>query len=281
MRDWLDDPEHRARLKWAFANAAQQSGQLWPARLATVLVLSLADGAALADLGEALAQGVQGMARLSHSPFAWRSLRLAGPMREGVAVKGIARASLADEMMNFVAAVFRDWVGTIVQEPDRRKELLKVFKPFFDSPDRVSIRDHNAVDAMLYREDVTVKTRLPLFGRLPETMPGRLPEFHGAFRVILGGEELAPDLVQAAVAELARRVPWWPRELQPEAFDDAPFSPTLVASLIDTADRCGRLPDLAAALARQAGAPADCQRLSALIEAAVSHYRSADAVGRP
>ncbi|MFN3994042.1 MAG: AAA family ATPase [Tabrizicola flagellatus] len=279
VRDWLEDPERRERLRWVFANAAEQSGQLWPARLALVLVLSLAGSVASAEMGETLWQGVRAMARLSHSPFAWRSLRLAGPLPEDAAIKGIALAYLAPEVMNFVAGEFRDWAERTVPDALRREELLKVFVPFFEAPSRVSIRDHNAVDAMLYREDFTVKERLPLFGRLPATMPGRLPEFHGAFRVILGGDDLAPVLVQEAVAALARFVPWWPGELMPEVFAEAPYSPTLVASLIDTADRCGRLPDLAAALARQAGAPAGCGRLSALIEATVNHYRRAAEAG--
>ncbi|NHB75993.1 AAA family ATPase [Rhodobacter calidifons] len=274
VRDWLDDAEQRARLKWAYANATQQSGQLWPARLATVLVLSLADGTALSDLGEALPLGVQGMARLSHSPFAWRSLRLVGPLREGAEVKGIALAYLGHEVMAVVAAEFQAWVGSNVPKP-RQEELSRVFRTLFDNPAQVSIRDHNAVDAMLYREDVTIRDRLPSLARLPSAMPGRLPEFHGAFRFILTGDELAPEVVQEAVADLARRVPWWPGDLDPEAFAEAPYSLTLVASLVDTADRCGRLPDLAAALARQAGAPAACQRLSDLIEATASHYRHA------
>ncbi|MFN4204216.1 MAG: hypothetical protein ACK4GM_14280 [Tabrizicola sp.] len=279
VRDWLDDPERRERLRWVFANAAQQSGQLWSARLAMVPVLSLAAGAAPADLGETLSQGVWAMAKLSNSPFAWRSLRLAGPLPEDAAIKGIALAYLAPEVMNFVAGEFRDWAARSIPDGRRREELLQVFVPFFEAPSRVSMRDHNAVDAMLYREDFAVKDRLPLFGRLPATMPGRLPEFHGAFRVILGGAGLAPVLVQAAVAALARFVPWWPRELRPEAFAEAPYSPTLVASLIDTADRCGRLPDLAAALARQPGAPEGCGLLSALIEATVRHYRKAAEAG--
>jgi hypothetical protein len=121
---------------------------------------------------------------------------------------------------------------------------------------------------------VTLAEVLPVLGRLPATFPGRLPEFHGAFRLLFRSSDLTPTMVQEAVTLVARMVPWWPKELGTEAFATAPFSPTLISSLIDTADRCGRLPDLAATLAQTKGAPEACGRLASLIEATLGHYRA-------
>jgi len=57
------------------------------------------------------------------------------------------------------------------------------------------------------------------------------------------------------------------------AWPGVPFTGTVFWSRIATAERRGRWPDLAAALARQPGVPPACARLSALIDAAVAHYR--------
>jgi hypothetical protein len=234
-----------------------------------VLVISMADEDVLSSLGELVAMAVRGMAWASHSPFAWRALRLVGPLLDDAAVKGIALAYLAPEVLVFVSA-------SMTQQAD--SEIADLFKTILTAAVPISISDHNRADAALYRSEVPLTDKLALLAKLPGTVPGRLPEFHGAFRVLLGSPDLRPDMVQDAVGQVARFVPWWPKELGPEAFAEAPFSPTLISSLIDTADRCGRLPDLAAALARQKGAPQNCIRLSALIDAAVAHYRRAAGV---
>jgi AAA ATPase domain len=269
VQDWLADPARREALIASFASALQQSPQLWPAKLAAVLVLSLADEEALPRLGEPVAMAVREMAKASHSPYAWRALRLVGPLREGAEVKAISLAYLAPEVAVFVSSNLIFYGSG--ETPDWFKSLLSPNHP-------TSISDHNRVDAALYREDIALKEKLPTIGKLPGTVPGRMPEFHGAFRLLLGSTEPPPGLVKDSVAIASRFVPWWPRELGPEAFAETPFSPTLISSLIDTADRCGRLPDLAAALARQKGATLPCIRLSALIEAAVAHYRRASGV---
>nr|MCU0903713.1 hypothetical protein [Tabrizicola sp.] len=269
FRDWLDDPDTGTSLTGSYANALLQSSQLWPAKLAAALVMSLADAEALAMLGEPVATGVRGMAKQAHSPYAWRSLRLVGPLAEDAEVKGIALAYLAPEVLPFVAASV-----TLTETP----EATQAFKTILNSAGKVSISDHSRVDAALFRDDVTLKEKLPVIGRLAETVPGRLPEFHGALRFILGGGTMNPARVQEAVAAVARTVPWWPKELQAEAFSADPFSPTLISSLIDTADRCGRLPDLAQRLAEGKGAPETCGRLAALIDATVAHYRRAAGV---
>lgn len=272
VRDWLGDPARRERLVASYASSLQQSAQLWPAKVTAALVLSIADDKALDLLGEPVAMALRGMAKISHIPYAWRALRLVGPLTEKSEVKGIALAYLAPEVLVFLSANVTQSEPAAVA--DTLRSILKA-----DGP--VSISDHNRVDAALYREDVTVARKLPLLEKLPATVPGRLPEFHGAFRLLLGSPDLTPGLVAEAIMIVARFVPWWPKELGAEAFADAPFSPTLISSLIDTADRCGRLPDLAAALARQKGAPPACQRLSALIEATVAHYRKAAGVAEP
>ncbi len=269
MFDWLDSTDRGVSLIGSYANALLQSSQLWPAKLAAALALSLADDEALAMLGEPVATGVREMAKQSHSPYAWRSLRLVGPLAEDAEVKGIALAYLAPEVLPFVATSV-----TLTEAPG----VAQSFKTILNSAGKVSISDHNRIDAALFREDVTLRAKLPMIGRLAETVPGRLPEFHGAFRSILGGGTLSPAMVQEAVSFVARSVPWWPKELEADAFGTAPFSPTLISSLIDTADRCGRLPDLAAMLARAKGAPEACGRLAALIETTVGHYRRAAGV---
>ena len=269
VQDWLADPARREALMASYASALQQSAQLWPAKLAAVLILSMTDAEALARLGEPVALAVREMAKTSHSPFAWRALRLVGPLQEAAEVKGIALAYLAPEVLVFVTASME------VHAPG---EVAQLFKTILAPTAPVSISDHNRADAALYRGEVPMTDKLPLLAKLPGTVPGRLPEFHGAFRVLLSDPDLRPGLVQDAVGQAARFVPWWPKELGPEAFAEAPFSPTLISSLIDTADRCGRLPDLAAALARQKDATQSSIRLSTLIEAAVAHYRSASGV---
>ena len=269
VQDWLQNGQRRALLMESYGAVLQQAPQLWTTRIVGVLVLSLAGGEALARLGEAVPEAVRGMARGSHSPYAWRALRLVGPLAEDAEVKGVALAYLAPEVLTFVTT------SVILTET---AEVSETFRSILNSEGRVSISDHNRIDALLYREEVSLKKNLPLFARLPQTVPGRLPEFHGVFRSVLGGEEVPATTVQAAVSFVARFVPWWPKELRAEAFAQAPFSPTLIASLIDTADRCGRLPDLAAELARPEDAPLACKRLSALIGAAVAHYRAAAGV---
>ncbi|MFN5999257.1 MAG: AAA family ATPase [Paracoccaceae bacterium] len=269
VQDWLADPARREALVASYASALQQSTQLWPAKLAAVLVLSMTDPEALARLGEPVAMAVREMAKASHSPLAWRALRLVGPLTEDAAVKGIALAYLAPEVLVFVS-----------DSMDRHApgEVADLFKTIRSPAAPVSISDHNRADAALYRTEVPLTDKLALLAKLPGAVPGRLPEFHGTFRVLLGSPDLRPAQVREAVMIVARYVPWWPKELGPEAFAEAPFSPTLISSLIDTADRCGRLPDLAAALARQKDASLSAIRLSALIEAAVAHYRSASGV---
>lgn len=266
VQAWLAASARREALVASYASALQQSTQLWPVKLAAVLVLSIADAEALAGLGEPVAMAVREMAKTSHSPFAWRALRLVGPLREDAAVKGIALAYLAPEVLVFVSDSM---------ERHAPGEVADLFRTLRSPAVPVSISDHNRADAALYRAEVPLTDKLSLLAKLPATIPGRLPEFHGAFRVLLGGADLRPGQVQEAVMITARFVPWWPKELGPDAFAEAPFSPTLVSSLIDTADRCGRLPDLAAALARQKDASQPCIRLSALIEAAVGFYRRA------
>ncbi|KAF0115089.1 MAG: hypothetical protein FD150_1150 [Rhodobacteraceae bacterium] len=269
VQDWLSDPARCEALVGSYANALQQSPQLWPAKLAAILVLSMADEEALPRLGEPVAMAVRAMAKTSHSPYAWRALRLVGPLQDDAGVKGIALAYLAPEVLVFVSA-------SMTLHADGA--IADLFKAILTAAAPVSISDHNRADAALYRDEVPLADKLPLLAKLPGTVPGRLPEFHGTFRVLLGSPDLRPDMVQDAVGQAARFVPWWPKELGPDAFAEAPFSPTLISSLIDTADRCGRLPDLAAALARQKGAAPPFHRLSALIEAAVAHYRSASGV---
>jgi hypothetical protein len=138
-----------------------------------------------------------------------------------------------------------------------------------------TLSDIAKVDAQLseYRSRVLGHLQ-SLIPRASNSSIGRLPEFHGAFRLILGNGSVPAAAMQEAVSSVARYVPWWPVELQASAFAELPFSPTLISSLIDTADRCGRLPDLAAALARQPDASPICARLSALIDATVAHYRA-------
>ncbi len=272
VRDWLQNGPRRALLMESFGGVLQQAPQLWTARIVGALVLSLAGGGAMDWLGGAVPQAVRGMARTSHSPYAWRALRLVGPLAEDAEVKGVALAYLATEVLPFVTKSV-----TLTET----SEVSKTFKSILNSEGRVSISDHNRVDALLYREEVSLKENLPVIARLPDAVPGRLPEFHGMFRSVLGGGEVPATTVQAAVSVVARFVPWWPKELRAEAFAQAPFSPTLIASLIDTADRCGRLPDLAAELARPEDAPVACKRLSTLITAAVAHYRAAAGMPMP
>ncbi|MES2916654.1 MAG: AAA family ATPase [Pseudomonadota bacterium] len=266
VQKWLADRTRRVALVAGYASALQQSNQLWPARLAAVLVLSMANEEALDRLGEPVATAVREMAKSSHSPFAWRALRLVGPLPGDATLKGIALAYLAPEVLPVLARGLASGYSQTISD---------LFRGIMAAGAAASVSDHNRVDAGLYREEIVLTTVLQVVASLPAALPGRLPEFHGAFRVILGGSDLDSAAVREAVMIVARFVPWWPKELGPEAFAEAPFSPTLISSLIDTADRCGRLPDLAAALARQKGAPLPCIRLSALIEAAVAHYRRA------
>ncbi len=270
VRDWLADPVRREALVAGYAGALRQSSQLVPARLAGILVLSLSDQDVLASLGEPVADTVRGMARVSHSPYAWRALRMVGPLRDDVEVKAIALAYLAPEVLPFVT------VGVTMSAP---AEMAETFKSILKAEAQVSISDHNRIDAALFRAEVVLGDRLSVLGKLPATVPGRLPEFHGSFRLVLGSADVHPAMVQEAVASVSRFVPWWPKELRADAFAEAPFSPTLVSSLIDTADRCGRLPDLATALARHSGATLPCVRLAALVEATVACYRQAAGVG--
>ncbi|WP_137109861.1 ATP-binding protein [Rhodobacter sp. SY28-1] len=276
VQEWLQNGQQRALLMESYGGVLQQSPQLWPAWMGGVLVLSLAGGGALARLGEAVPQAVRGMARSAHSPYAWRALRTAGPLREGDAVKGMALAYLATEVLPLVAA-------SVIRpvDPDKGAEegdVSQAFRSMLSAQGQVSISDHNRIETILYRQEVTLQDRLPLLAGLPGAVPGRLPEFHGAFRLVLGKEDMPVSAVQSAVSTVARYVPWWPKELRAEAFSQVPFSPTLISSLIDTADRCGRLPDLAAELARPEDSPTACKRLSALIGATVAQYRTAAGV---
>lgn len=272
VQEWLADPSRREALQGSFAAALQLSPQLWPARLAALLVLSLADREAVARLGEPLAVAVRAMAKVSHSPYAWRGLRLVGPLREDSEVKAIALAYLAPELLPVMA---RNVTSAYSQT------ISDLFRWIIRAGATASVSDHNRVDAGLFREEVTLTSILQDVASLPATVPGRLPEFHGAFRVILGGKDADSAMVREAVMIVARYVPWWPKELAPETFAEAPFSPTLISSLIDTADRCGRLPDLATALARNDRATGACRRLAALIDATVAHYREASQFERP
>lgn len=265
VAEWLSDLGKRDAFNSHFQIALQQSPQSWPAKLMTALVLSLAGKSYLRDLGEPFAASVREMARTSHSPFGWRALRMLGPLTEGAEVKGIALAYLAPEILPVLSANLKD---------SGSGPVVEAFQAILQGRE-VSISDHNRLDTALFRDDVTVRGVLPVLSQLPATMPGRLPEFHGAFRVLFGGGGMTPMLARGAVGAMAQFVPWWPKELRAEAFVETPFSPTLISSLIDTADRCGRLPDLAAALARGAYAPEACHRLAALIEATVAHYRAA------
>ena len=272
VQEWLADPVTRGGLVEGYAGVLRQSSQFWPARQVLAIVLSLASPPALEGLGEAVAEAVRGMARASHSPYGWRALRLTGPIREGDAVKGMALAYLATEVLPLVASSVIGAEDSVAGNPE--SEVSQAFRSMLSGRGQVSISDHNRIEAILFRQDVTLQDRLPVVAGLPGSMPGRLPEFHGAFRSLLGKGDVPSGAMQGAVSVVARFVPWWPVELQGSAFADLPFSPTLVASLIDTADRCGRLPDLAAALARQPGVPPACARLSALIDAAVAQYRA-------
>lgn len=265
VRDWLADPSRREALVASYAGALQQSPQLWPAKLVAALVLALADADSLVGLGAPVALAMRGMARSSHSPYAWRALRLVGPLQEDAEIKGIALAYLAPEVLVFLSV-------NVTQS--ETQDVAAMFKALVTADKPVSISDHNTIDAVLYREDISLRDKLALLQKIPTTMPGRMPEFHGAFRQILGNPELAPANVQEAVRMLARFVRWWPKELGPEAFAEAPFGPTLISSLIDTADRCGRLPDLAAALAGQKQAPEACRRLAGLVASTVDYYRA-------
>lgn len=276
VADWVQDPLQREYLQASFGAVLQQSPQLWPARMIGALVLALSGGDALAALGETVPDALRGMARSSHSPYAWRALRVVGRVREGDAVKGMAMAYLATEVLPPMGTnlIQRE------EELNGREEspVSKAFRSILSPRGAVSISTHNQIEAVLYREDLSLQEVLPQIAGLPGSVPGRLPEFHGAFRALLETGGVPASVVQGAIQIVARYVPWWPRELQAEVFAEAPFSPTLISSLIDTADRCGRLPDLAAALAGAAGAPEDCGRLSALIGAAVTEYRHAAGV---
>ena len=265
VQEWLADPARREALLLGYANALQQSPQSWPAVLAAALVLSLADDRILSGLGGAVAHPLRDMAKVSHSPYAWRALRMLGPLPEGAEVKGIALAYLAPEVLPVLAeSLSGSGSGPVREAFDAIRKGAEV-----------SISDHNRIDTALFRDDVAFRDVVPTLGRHPMTVPGRLPEFHGAFRVLFGTGAVTAAMATEAVESLARFVPWWPRELRAGAFAEAPFSPTLVSTLIDTADRCGRLPDLATALASAAEAPEACQRLAALIDATVAHYRAA------
>lgn len=277
VQEVFADPEMRASLVDHYASLVRQSPQLWPARQMLVIVLSLASTAALRSLGEPVAEAVRGMARVSHSPYGWRALRVAGSVRDGDSVKGMALAYLATEVLPLVASSVIQTEGSAAQKQE--SDVSQAFRSILNGQGQVSISDHNRIEAILFRQDVTLQEKLPLVAGLPGSVPGRLPEFHGAFRSLLGKGDVPAAAMQEAVSSVARFVPWWPAELREAAFAEVPFSPTLISSLIDTADRCGRLPDLAAALARHYGAPPVCARLSALIDAAVAHYRAVAGVG--
>lgn len=264
VREWLEGPPRREALIASYALALQQSPQLWTAKLVTALVLSLTDADALRALGEPVAAAVQAMARVSHSPYGWRALRMLGPLPEGAEAKGIALPYLAPEVLPVLAESLKQ---------SGSGPAVAAFEAILQGG-HVSISDHNRIDTALFRDDVAIRGALATLGRLPVATPGRLPEFHGAFRVLFGGGSMTPALARDAVEAMARFVPWWPKELRAEAFAETPFSPTLISSLIDTADRCGRLPDLATALARGAYAPEACHRLAALIDATVAQYRA-------
>ncbi|MEG4319998.1 AAA family ATPase [Microcoleus sp. Aus8_D3] len=277
VQDCLADPEMRELLVDRYASLIQQSPQLWPARQMLVIVLSLAAPDALRGLGETVVEAVRGMARASHSPYCWRALRVTGPFRDGDAVKGTALAYLATEVLPLVASSVIQTEDSAAQTEE--SDVAQAFRTILNGQGQVSISDHNRIEAILYRQDVTLQDKMPLLARLPGSVPGRLPEFHGAFRLILGTGDVPAAAMQEAVSSVARFVPWWPVELRADAFAEVPFSPTLISSLIDTADRCGRLPDLAAALATHHDAPPACARLSALIDATVAHYRAVAGVG--
>jgi hypothetical protein len=272
VQEYLADPEMRELLADRYASLIRQSPQLWPARQVLVIVLALAAPDALRGLGETVTEAVRGMARVSHSPYGWRALRVSGPFREGDAVKGMALAYLATEVFPLVVSSVIQTEDTAAQKEE--SDVSQAFRTILNGQGQVSISDHNRIEAILYRQEVTLQDKLPLLAGLPGSVPGRLPEFHGAFRSLLGKGDIPVAAMQEAVSLVARFVPWWPRELRADAFAEVPFSPTLISSLIDTADRCGRLPDLAKALAWQQGVPPACARLSALIDAAVAHYRA-------
>jgi hypothetical protein len=231
-----------------------------------VLVLSLAGGLAPGQLGEVVPEAVRGMAKVSHSPYAWRALRAVGTLREDAEAKVVALAYLTPLVLNPLIE------GRMLPEGSEASRLLGAFR---EATGQLSISDHNRVDALLLREEVTLTKALPRFGQRPEAVPGRLPEFHGAFRLLLGKGDASSAQVQAAVSLVALGVPWWPKELRADAFSEAPFSPTLISSLIDTADRCGQLPKLAEALALPGDAMTSWRRLSTLIQATETHYRRA------
>jgi hypothetical protein len=272
VEDWLGDPDNRGGLNEGYAGVIQQSPQLWPARQVLVIILSLASPEVLRPLDESVGEAVRGMARVSHSPYGWRALRMAGPVRDGDAVTGMALAYLATEVFPLVVSSVMKPAETSAAKGE--SDASQAFRSLLDGQGQVSISDHNRIEAILYRQDVTLQETLPQVAGLSASVPGRLPEFHGAFRLLLGKGDVPAAAMQEAVSLVARFVPWWPRELRADAFAEVPFSPTLISSLIDTADRCGRLPDLAAALAKQPTVPPACARLSALIDAAVAHYRA-------
>lgn len=271
LNDWMQDTRGQSLLMESYGGVLRQSPQLWPAKLVGVLVLSPAGGEAPGALGEVVPEAVHGMARVSHSPYAWRALRAVGTLREDAEVKVVSLAYLDPGVLNPLVE------GRMLPEGSEASRLLGSFR---GATGQLSISDHNRVDALLLREEVTLTKALPGFGQRAESVPGRLPEFHGAFRLLLGRGEVSPVQVQAAVSEAAQAVPWWPKELRGEAFAEAPFSPTLVSSLIDTADRCGLLPDLAGAMARQGDANTAWQRLASLMQATVAHYRQAAGLAR-
>lgn len=277
VQEWLAEPEMQESLVYRYAGLIRQSPQLWPARQMLLIVLSLASPDALRGLGETVTEAARSMARVSHSPYGWRALRVAGSLRDGDAVKGMALAYLATEVLPLVASSVIQTEDTAAQKQE--SDVSQAFRTILNGQGQVSISDHNRIEAILYRQEVTLQEKLPLVAGLPGSVPGRLPEFHGAFRSLLGKGDVPAAAMQEAVSSVARFVPWWPAELRASAFAEVPFSPTLISSLIDTADRCGRLPDLAAALARQHDVPPSCARLAALIDAAVAHYRRVAGVG--
>jgi hypothetical protein len=266
VRDWLDASTRRETLTATYASALQRSSQAWPAMLTAVAVLRIAGDKILPTLGAPLVEAVRGMAAVSQSPYAWRGLSLIGPLVDRAEVRGIALPYLAPEVLTLL---------TVTSIMTRSPVVSGAFQSLLRAQSPVSITSHNDAETALFTEEIVVSDRLAEIAKLPAAIPGRLPEFHGAFRLALADQSLRPNVLHDALAFLARSVAWWPKEMGRDTFPDQPFMPTLISTLIDTADRCGRLPDLAAALARSPDATPACKRLSELIEATLAHYRNA------
>ena len=261
LQGWLGDAGQQDRFSRALAGAIQGSPQGWQAMLSALLVLRIAS----LEGTPAIAEAVPGLAVRSAHPFAWRVLRLQGLAKDDSALQAWALPFLSPDILP-ILNLASDF-GTSSPVADALKAIL-------GARGTGSINDQIRLEAALSSGMLSLSDELFEVAELKDAVPGRLPEFHGAFRLLLGGEALQPGVLGAAVAELSAQIAWWPKELAPAAFQETPTSPTLISSLIDTADKCGRLPALANALAAQQNAPRDAARLAAMIGATLAFYRT-------